>query len=372
MTDRDETSGSGPQGGGAGRTYDALAGRPVHVDAWSLERHERETSSGFTRKTTVFVAEGVGHVGRGEDVTYDAEDHDQLTGPPPGLPVGDATLDAASTALESVDLFPAGAPQRPVSRRYRRWAVESALLDLALRQDGADLGEALGRPPAPVRFVVSTSLGDPPSTAPVERWLDVDPALEFKVDVTAPLPEGVLEALVGTGRVRTVDLKAHYGPPTDEQSHRGQPEPDPAFYRALLEAFPAATFEDPAVTDATRPVLEPEVHRLSWDAPIHAVDEFEAMPLAVGRCNVKPSRFGTLERLFDFLDFADRTGLERYGGGQFELSVGRGQLHELASRWYPDGPNDVAPAGYNDPELDPGLPGSPLAPPADPAGFRWD
>ena len=39
---------------------------------------------------------------------------------------------------------------------YRRWAFESAALDLALRQNGLGLGDALGRAERPVRFVVST------------------------------------------------------------------------------------------------------------------------------------------------------------------------------------------------------------------------
>ena len=37
----------------------------------------------------------------------------------------------------------------------------------------------------------------------------------------------------------------------------------------------------------------------------------------------------------------------------------------------PDSPNDVAPGGYNDPGPRHGLPSSPLAPPSDPAGFRF-
>ena len=51
-----------------------------------------------------------------------------------------------------------------------------------------------------------------------------------------------------------------------------------------------------------------------------------------------------------------------YGGGQFELGVGRGQIQYLASLFHSDSPNDVAPAGYNLDPLDPELPQSPLAP----------
>ncbi len=60
-----------------------------------------------------------------------------------------------------------------------------------------------------------------------------------------------------------------------------------------------------------------------------------------------------------------------YGGGQFELGPGRGQIQYLASLFHPDGPNDVAPGGYNAPEPPAGLPDSPLPVATEPTGFRW-
>jgi hypothetical protein len=76
--------------------------------------------------------------------------------------------------------------------------------------------------------------------------------------------------------------------------------------------------------------------------------------------NSKPSRFGTLERLLDFYDWAAEEGIELYGGGQWELAVGRDQIQLLAALFHPDGPNDVAPRAYNAPEIADGLPTSPL------------
>jgi hypothetical protein len=86
--------------------------------------------------------------------------------------------------------------------------------------------------------------------------------------------------------------------------------------------------------------------------------------------NVKPSRFGPLRRLFDFYDWCAENGVRNYGGGQFELGPGRGQIQYLASLFHADASNDVAPSGFNA-GLQPGLPTTPLAPP-DPAiaGFR--
>ena len=48
-----------------------------------------------------------------------------------------------------------------------------------------------------------------------------------------------------------------------------------------------------------------------------------------------------------------------YGGGQYELGVGRGQIQYLAALFHPDAPNDIAPAGYDALDPEPGLPPSP-------------
>jgi hypothetical protein len=87
--------------------------------------------------------------------------------------------------------------------------------------------------------------------------------------------------------------------------------------------------------------------------------------------NVKPSRVGSLRDLLTTYDVCERRGIGMYGGGQFELGPGRGQIQYLASLFHPDGPNDVAPRAYNDPEPRPGLPSSPLQPALDEVGFRW-
>ena len=76
--------------------------------------------------------------------------------------------------------------------------------------------------------------------------------------------------------------------------------------------------------------------------------------------NVKPSRFGTIERLFATYEYCEETGIGAYGGGQWELSIGREQIHLLAALFHPDTPNDVAPGGYNAATPPAGLPASPL------------
>ena len=57
-----------------------------------------------------------------------------------------------------------------------------------------------------------------------------------------------------------------------------------------------------------------------------------------------------------------------YGGGQFELGQGRRQIQTLASVFYPDTPNDVAPSTYNLGVPSDDLPRSPL-PALDGIGF---
>src|SRR5665647_1987520 len=128
--------------------YTLLAELPLEIDVYHTERKELDVSSGFLRVTTTVVLRGGGHEGRGEDVTYAAEDHDPY---PLALPLaGDWTLDGLSERLGGLDLFPDRPPQMEFFRPYRRWAFESAALDLALRQQGQVQRGALERP-APVR-----------------------------------------------------------------------------------------------------------------------------------------------------------------------------------------------------------------------------
>ncbi|MFC6989592.1 hypothetical protein ACFQJD_14370 [Haloplanus sp. GCM10025708] len=337
----------------ADSAFDRIADLSLRIDRETRTRLERDTSSGFTRASTVFELHGAGATGRGEDVTYDATDHDALADAPSLVPAGEYTFADFSAALDDATLFPTP-PERESSRHYRRWAVESAALDLALKQAGTTLGAVLGRSYDPVRFVVSTRLGDPPTADRVETLLERDPGLEFKLDPTSDWDDDLVDALAATDAVRILDLKGYYEGTDVDQSA------DPALYDRVLSAFPDAVVEDPAVTADTEALLAAERDRLSWDAPVTDVASVEALPFEPRWLNVKPSRFGTVESLFATLDYCREREIRLYGGGQFELGVGRTQIQALASLFYPDGPNDVAPGGYNDPDLPPELPSSPL------------
>jgi L-alanine-DL-glutamate epimerase-like enolase superfamily enzyme len=346
-------------------TWDTLAKLAVEVDDYALEPLQASVSTGFERKSTVIRLRGAGEDGLGEDVTYDAVDQDILQQAGPTLPLaGRYTLASFSAHLAEQQLFPQP-PQRDVSSRYRTWAYESAALDLALRQAGTTLHEALARAPRPVRFVVSLRLGEPPSLEPLQRLLALYPSLRFKLDPTSSWDRPLIAALVATGAVDSVDFKGLYhGSIVDQPA-------DPALYRRVVEAFPDAWIEDPALTAETNAVLAPHRARFSWDAPIHSIADITALAYPPRMVNIKPSRLGGLRNLLDAYDYCAARGIGNYGGGQFELGVGRGQNQYLASLFHPDAPNDVAPTGFNLPDAPPGLPSSPLQPAPSASGFHW-
>jgi hypothetical protein len=337
----------------------------LEIDGYALERLEAPMVSGAVRSTTVIRLSGGGEDGLGEDVTYAPEDHDALHAAGAILPLaGRWTLASFSAHLAGLDLFPAP-PHDEVYRNYRAWGYEAAALDLALRQSGLALHDALGRTPRPVTFVASVRLPEPPTLEPIEARVARDADLRFKLDPTASWDAALLRELAARDLVATADLKGFYSGTVVDNP------PDPVLYGLVASLLPAAWIEDPALTPETEPVLAPHHDRITWDAPIHSVADVLALPFPPRMLNVKPSRFGTLRALLDFYDHCAQQGIGNYGGGQTELGVGRGQIQYLASLFHPDTPNDVAPAGYNLEPLPPGLPGSPLPPTPAEVGFRW-
>jgi len=325
-------------------TYDRVRGLPLVVEEYALEPLEREVARGFTLRRTEVVLRGGGHEGRGEEVDYDPASQQRFQERRGELPlVGEHTLD-------SYALLQSGQTE------YRRWALESAALDLALKQAGLSLAEALGREQRPLRFVVSTRVAN------VEAWLELYPQLEFKLDPDQDWTDDVVARVAATGAVQTLDFKGVY------RLEFGSP-PDPALYRRIATAFPGVWLEDPALTPGTLAVLDGDRDRITWDAGIHEWSDVEALPFKPRCLNCKPSRFGSVKRLFDFYDACEREGIALYGGGQFELGRGRDQIQLLASLFHADAPNDVAPAGFNAVTAVAGLPQSPLSPGAPAPGF---
>src|SRR5215831_15408812 len=121
-------------------TFERIADLPLQVDQVGCEALSQALGQ-WTRATTVVELSGGGHSGRGEDVTYDPALHPPFQERLPGLPLtGSHTLRSFSALLESIDLFEGAPPTMLAYTDYRRWAVESAALDLALLQSGLSLG----------------------------------------------------------------------------------------------------------------------------------------------------------------------------------------------------------------------------------------
>lgn len=343
-------------------TFERLAQLALTVESYELEGLTQEVSSAFRRETTVVRLIGRGERGLGEEVTYDAGAQHAFRKAGPSQPLaGRYSLAEFSTHLGELDLV-AGSSCDP---DFRRWAFESAALDLALRQHGRSLAAQLGIDPRPVRFVVSLGLGRPPTLDRLRVLLRLYPGLRFKLDATSAWDDRLVGELAGIGVVDVLDLKGAYrGTPVDQPA-------DPALYARVSEGLPEAWIEDPDLTPETEAVLAAHRARITWDAPIHSVRDILALPFPPRVLNVKPSRFGRLSELFASYDYCRERGIELYGGGQFELGPGRGQIQYLASLFHPDAPNDVAPGGYNARRPVSGLPESPLEPRPSATGFAW-
>ena len=168
--------------------FDRVRELPLVIDRVELEPHALALKH-LTRRTTVIHLHGGGHEGVGEDVSYD-EDL-QLAFTDDALP----SL-AGRHTLEGFSGLVADQPG------YRPWGLESAALDLALRQAGLSLAEAVGREPKPVRFVVSQSA--------IREWRELYPELRFKLDASDKWTDEVVAELAATGAVDVVDLKGLY------------------------------------------------------------------------------------------------------------------------------------------------------------------
>jgi L-alanine-DL-glutamate epimerase-like enolase superfamily enzyme len=336
-------------------SWERIAGLALEIDGYSLERLQAHE-----RITTLYVLAGKGETGSSEDIMPFPENHDAIAAAGPYLELaGRWTLESFCDHLATVDQWPEP-PEWDLARNWRNWAFEAAALDLALRQAGLTLPEALGREPRPLTFVNSLGLGDPPSVAKIARRVELNPTVGFKLDAEVSWSVEIVRELAALDRVRTVDFKGRYGIEVADVGALA------AMYEAVLDAFPEALLEDPHDFPEIDAVLEPVRDRVSFDAPITRVADITTRTI-----NVKPSRIGGLRPLLEIYEHCAANGIAMYGGGMGELGIARGQVELLASLFHPDGPNDVAPSAFNAPELSEGLPSSPLEPPPLSPGFRW-
>jgi len=345
-------------------SWEALGGLPLTVDSVVYDRQAATFAYGFERVTTLVRLVGGGAEGHGEDVSpHETEDYSlHVLDPDLGL-VGEWTLASFCDHLAATDQWPVTV-EWDVAKRWRNWAFESAALDLALAQAGAPLHSVLGREPAPLRFVNSLGLGDPPTFDPIARRLEVHPGLRFKVDVTHAWSPELMAEVAATGAVEIVDFKGHYGLDTGDDGALL------AMYERAIELFPDALLEDAHDLPEVAALLSEAGDRISYDAPIHSAADLDTVPLRPRAVNIKPCRVGDLRSLLEVYSVVAERGMIVYGGGMGELGVGRDQIQLLASLFHPDGPNDTAPSGYNADTPDASLPSSPLPAAPAPVGFR--
>src|SRR3954447_16794090 len=315
---------------------------PLTVAAHTIERLEAPAPA--ERVTYLVRLRGGDAEGLGEDVGGDMLDpKGAFLAAAPSLELaGEWTLATFLDHVAGLDLWPEP-PEWEAAWRLRRWSFESAALDLALAQAGVGLAEALGRETAPVRFVNSLGLGDPPVSSAVGRRLERYPGLRFKLDAQASWSPELVDEVAATGAVDIIDFKGRYGLPVEDEFALV------AMYEAVLARFPDAILEDPHDRPDVAALIEPHAARVSFDAPIATAADIAAAPFGARIVNVKPSRIGGVRALLEIYEHCAREGLRMYGGGMGEVGVARGQIELLAALFHPDAPNDVAPSAYNMP-----------------------
>jgi L-alanine-DL-glutamate epimerase-like enolase superfamily enzyme len=344
--------------------YASLADLPLHIDRVRVDSMSSTTRGGWVRTTALIRLRGPDHQqGLGEDATYiDADQHDLLEHAHELPLAGKFTLDSFSRHLDGLRLF-ANPPVVAAAQCYRRWAFESAALDLALKQAGMSLAQALRRQAQPVRFVVSLALDDPPSLEPLRELVQREPDITFKLDLSESWTPQLVDDLARMRAVEIVDFKGQY-----RGSFRA-PIPDPQLYHLVAHGMSDTWIEDPALDKRLRTVLTGCEHRFTWDAPIHSVADIMLLEQPPAAINMKPARFGFVAELLRAYELCEARGIPMYGGGQLELGPGRDQIQCLASLFHADAPNDVAPSGYNASPWPPTLPHTPIAAHWDAPGF---
>ena len=126
------------------------------------------------------------------------------------------TLDSFSESLDGFRFF-AGLPEDNAAYDYRRWAWESAALDLALGRRARRSRDAVGRVARPVHYVVSTRVTNVRAAARAlsRRSLQARPGSDWS--------DETIDRLAALGRVDTADFKGVY------RGSFGQP-PNPALH----------------------------------------------------------------------------------------------------------------------------------------------
>ena len=105
---------------------------PLLIESYEFERLSATLANDFRRVTTKVQLGGNGTEGVGEDVSPFEDEAETLHETTPELPLaGEWTLESLCDRVAELELWPVE-PRWNMARRWRRWAFESAALDLAL------------------------------------------------------------------------------------------------------------------------------------------------------------------------------------------------------------------------------------------------
>ncbi len=331
----------------------------VVIESVSTSTYSITPRPEFTRTTTLLTLHGGGHSGSGEDVCYDGALQALLGDWYPTLDLcGSWTMSTLSAHIAEHLTRPAHPEGGSWTDHpnFHRWTIESAALDLALRQAGMTFPQVCGVEAQPLHFCVSMGLGSPPDASRVTDWLAAVPNLQFKLDSSNEWTDQLVSDLAATGAVRVIDIKGLYSGDWIDNT------PDPALYARLATLLPAdVLLEDANLTPEVVDALgEQALNRLTWDYALHAptdLDSIERRPAAI---NIKPSRFGAIDAVLEVVSWCAQRDIPCYAGGQFELGIGRQHGQLLASCFYPDSANDIAPVDWHLAKPGDAVPTSPM------------
>ena len=245
---------------------------------------------------------------------------------------------------------------------YRRWAFESAALDLALRQAGRSLGDAVGREP------------DPSRSSPLAGWRSPSTA-RLRPSSSSTRGSASSSTRGRTGARRSSPSWRHWVRRLDRPEgpvlrHRRRqpagsgalPRGDRAVPGGVARGSCAHAGDRGAARAACRPCdlgCADPLGRRHRGASLATQDrQREAVTVRFRRAALRGVR---LLRGHE---------IGAYGGGQWELGVGRGHIQLLAALFHPTTPNDVAPGGFNATEPPTDLPASPLTVTERATGFQ--
>ena len=119
-------------------------------------------------------------------------------------------------------------------------------------------------------------LGDPPTADVCSAGWSQSASFASSSTPTVEWDDALVAELAATGAVDVVDLKGHYA------TNWIDFPADPGLYRRVAEGLPHALIEDPRLEPETDAVLRPHRDRITWDAPIHSVEDIRGLAFPPG------------------------------------------------------------------------------------------